>query len=580
MIRRLILGRYLLIFLFIPLFLASFFTNFNRVAIAKPNSAKILLQKAEACTKKLYQSKAKKKYRHNWERCIKRYEKTYKTFPGTDEAAQAMFAAGKLWTNLYGYSGKNSDIDRAVSLYRALVEKYKTHRLTDDAQYRLGWIFYTYKKDPKQAYVEFLKVEIKFPKGDAQVKASKMMDRLELLLGKKRLAKGSVKEIKDEKKKLILVKDIRHWSTPTYTRVVLDLDNPVKYKEHLLKKDPELRKPRRLFVDLKNSCISREIESPILIKDGLLRRARAAQYDKNTVRVVLDIDNMKEYRIFHLYDPFRIVVDVQGEERKLEPVKTVIAKKPQKRKKETKKGKKEEISLAKQLGLGVRRIVIDAGHGGKDPGAIGRNGLREKDVVLKLANLVAERVRKDLDCQAILTRRSDVFLPLEKRTAIANIKRADLFISLHVNAHKKSKFQGLETYILNIALDEDSMNVAARENATSTKNISDLQMIINDLMLNTKINESSRLAEFVHRGLVKELRKGYKIVKSRGVRQAPFYVLIGAEMPAILVEVGYITNSTENRRLRSKNYLKRAASGIVKGIDSYIKDMELSYKGG
>ncbi len=173
-----------------------------------------------------------------------------------------------------------------------------------------------------------------------------------------------------------------------------------------------------------------------------------------------------------------------------------------------------------------------------------------------------------------------MFLPLEKRTAIANMKKADLLISLHANAHKDTRCQGLETYILNIALDEDSMNVAARENATSTKNISDLQMILNDLMLNTKINESDRLAKFVHKGLVNELQKRYKTVKNRGVRQAPFYVLIGAEMPAILVEVGYITNSIENRRLRSSSYLNRVASGIVKGIDSYIRDMGLTYKGG
>ena len=579
MIRRLLLEKRVLLFLFLPLFLALFFNAFHEVAMAKPNSAKILLHKAEVCAQQLYQSKAKKKYRHNWERCIKGYEKTYKAFPRTDEAAQALFAACKLWTHLYGYSGRNSDIDTAVSLYRVMVEKYKTHRLADDAQYRLGLIFYTQKKDPKQAYIELLKVEIKFPNGDLKAKASKMMDKLERLLGKKRLVQGKVREAKSKKNKLIVVKDIRHWSTPTYTRVVVDLEEAVKYKKHLLKKDLDLRKPRRLFVDLQNSCISKDIESSILIKDGLLRRARAAQHDKKTVRVVLDIDSMGGYRIFHLYDPFRIVVDVQGKERKVKPIKTVVVQRSQKEKVK-KEGKKEGISLAKQLGLGVKKIVIDAGHGGKDPGAIGRNGLREKDVVLKLANLVAERVRADLHCKVILTRRSDVFLPLEKRTAIANMKGADLFISLHANAHKNRKLQGLETYILNIALDEESMNVAARENATSTKNISDLQMILNDLMLNTKINESNRLAKFVHNGLVKELRKKYTIVKNRGVRQAPFYVLIGAEMPAILVEVGYITNTIENRRLKSVSYLKRAASGIVKGIDLYIKDMEVAYKGG
>jgi N-acetylmuramoyl-L-alanine amidase len=579
MIRRLLFEKHVLIFIVLPLFIALSFSAFCQVAVGKPNSAKILLRNAEVCTKKLYQSKAKKKYRHNWERCIKRYEKTYKKYPGTDEAVQALFAAGKLWTNLYGYSGRNSDIDAGVSLYREMVEKYKAHRLADDAQYRLGLIFYKYKKDPKQAYVEFLKVEIKFPKGDAKVKASQMMDKLERLLGKKRLAQVSVKQTKSKINKLIMVKDIRHWSTPTYTRVVVDLENPVKYQKYLLEKDPDLRKPRRLFVDLQNSCISKEIESSILIKDGLLRRARAAQHDKKTVRVVLDIDNMEGYRIFHLYDPFRIVVDVQGKEQEVKPIKTVVAQSSQ-NEKATKEGKKEGISLAKQLGLGVKKIVIDAGHGGKDPGAIGRNGLREKDVVLKLANLVAERVKQELHCQVVLTRRSDVFLPLEKRTAIANMKGADLFISLHANAHKNRKLQGLETYILNIALDEESMNVAARENATSTKNISDLQMILNDLMLNTKINESSRLAKFVHNGLVNELREKYKIVKNRGVRQAPFYVLIGAEMPAILVEIGYITNTVENRRLKSVSYLRSAASGIVKGINLYIKDMELAYKGG
>jgi len=575
MIHRSTFIRYVLISLLLSLFLITFFTSFNQAAVKSSNSARVLLKKAKECKKGLSRSAAKRRYRHNWERCIRRYERVYKAFPGTDEAAQAMFAAGGLWTNLYGYSSRSSDIDKAVSLYRELVKRYKTHSLADDAQYRLGEIFYKYKKDPMQAYVEFLKVEVKFPNGDARVRASKMMAKLERVLGKKRLAK----EQKAKKRKLILVKDIRHWSTPTYTRVVIDLESPAKYKKHLLRKDPSLRKPRRLFVDLQDTWIGKDIESPISIKDGLLRGARVAQYNKNTVRVVLDIDNMEGYKIFHLYDPFRIVVDVQGKDRRLEPRKKVVAKRPPKRK-EIKKDKQKDISLAKQLGLGVKRIIIDPGHGGRDPGAIGRDGLKEKDVMLKLAHLVADKVRRELKCQAILTRGSDIFLPLEKRTAIANIKKADLFISLHLNAHKYRKVQGVETYFLNIALDEDAMNLAARENATSRKNISDLQMILNDLMLNTKINESSRLAGFVQKGLVGELRKGYKRIRSRGVRQAPFYVLIGAEMPAILVELGYITNAVENRRLKGGAYLKRAASGIVKGIGSYIKDMESAYKGG
>jgi N-acetylmuramoyl-L-alanine amidase len=566
---------------FLISFLILFHTSSSQAASS--NSAKSLLKTAQQCKEKLYRSSSNKKYRHNWEKCLKAYETVYQKFPDTDEAVHAMFAAGQLWADLSGYSSRDSDLDKAVSTYRELVSKYNSHYLADDAQYKLGEIFHQKKKDPKQAYVEFLKVEIKFPNGDSRKKASEMLQELEGVLGKKNLKEEEVKKADDKEKGLIIVKNIRHWSTPTYTRVVIDLENRVKYKEHLLKKDPDLKKPRRLYVDLENAWISKGIESSIPIKDDLLRGARAGQYDKTTVRVVLDIDNMEGYKIFHLYDPFRIVVDVQGKkDGELRPQKEVVAKKPGKEDKKItiKDTKQQKVSLAKQLGLGVNRIVIDAGHGGKDPGAVGKNGLKEKDTVLKAANLLAKKIREELGCEAVLTRGNDTFLELERRTAIANVKKADLFISLHVNAHRYSKVQGLETYFLNIALDEDSMNLAARENATSKKNISDLQVILNDLMLNTKINESSRLAKFVHNGMVEELRKTYGNVKSRGVKQAPFYVLIGADMPSILVEIGYITNSVENKRLSSESYLDRVASGIVKGIDSYIKDMEAAYKGG
>ena len=563
----------------LSLVVSLLFVSFPQELYASSNSARVYLEKARACKEKLYGSAAKKKYRHNWERCIRSHERVYKGFPSTDEAVYAMLGAGELWTYLYRYSSKESDIDTAISLYRELVKHHQEHRLADDAQYRLGEIFYKYKKDPMQAYVEFLKVEVKFPNGDMRARATKMMNELERVLGKRLVAEEQRKRETAEKKQLILVKDIRHWSTPSYTRVVVDLGSEVIYRKHLLKRDRSLRKPRRLFVDLLNARISKDIESSIPIKDGLLRRARAGQYDKRTVRVVLDIDNMEGYKIFHLYDPFRIVVDVRGEERLSKPGKQIVVQKAPDQPKQSKKDEKG-ISLAKQLGLGVKRIIIDAGHGGKDPGALGKNGIREKDVMLRLAKILAGRVRDDLKCEAILTRTSDTFLPLEDRTAIANTKKGDLFISLHTNAHRDRRVNGIETYILNIALDEDAMNLAARENATSTKNIGDLQMILNDLMLNTKINESGRLAQFVHKGLMKELRKGYKRVNSRGVRQAPFYVLIGAEMPAVLVEVGYITNKIENGRLCSPAYLNRTADGIVKGIGSYIKDMELTYKGG
>jgi N-acetylmuramoyl-L-alanine amidase len=243
-------------------------------------------------------------------------------------------------------------------------------------------------------------------------------------------------------------------------------------------------------------------------------------------------------------------------------------------------GPDESVSLARQLGLNVRRIVIDPGHGGKDPGCFHKGGIKEKNIVLKLAKILAKKVEERLHCEAVLTRTRDVFLPLEKRTAFANVKKADLFVSLHINAHKQANVYGLETYFLNIATDERAVMVAARENATSEKNLSDLQAILNDLMLNTKISESSRLAHEVQKGIIGKVRKRYKSVKDLGVKQAPFYVLIGAEMPAVLVETGFITNPRERKRLLSDSYLNSLADGIVSGIEGYVEGIDRIYLGG
>ena len=229
----------------------------------------------------------------------------------------------------------------------------------------------------------------------------------------------------------------------------------------------------------------------------------------------------------------------------------------------------KNLSLARQLGLSVRRVVIDPGHGGKDPGCFSRGGAKEKDIVLNLAKILAKKLEQQLGLEAILTRNRDVFLSLEKRTAFANVKKADLFVSLHINAHKLRNVHGLETYFLNMATDERAVMVAARENATSEKHISDLQKILNDLMLNTKINESSRLAHEVQKGMVSRIKKRYKKVKSLGVKQAPFYVLIGAEMPAVLVEIAFISNPDEERRLRDPDFKERLATALFDSIKRY-----------
>jgi len=540
-----------------------------------------LLTRADQCRKALYESSKKRKYRHNWLKCIRRYEKVCKVYPKSDQAVWARYHSANLYAVLYRYSGKSKDLNKALTLYRSLADKHKDHCLADDAQYKIGEIFYKVRKDPAQAYVEFLKVEVNFPSGDMRPKAKQMLNKLAVSLRKKNEKKGRG-SASLSKSKRVPVKDIRYWSTPNYTRVVIDVQGPVKYEHHLLKADPDHKKPRRLYLDLKNARVPKSIDSVVPIKDDLLRMARAAQYTKNTVRVVLDIEKIGGYSVFHLYDPFRIVVDVRRFKKGETRIRPELASKKRDVRKGIRKEKKpaKAVSLARQLGLNVKRIVIDPGHGGKDPGCWIGKRYKEKDITLRIAKLLAEKLRKKIGCEVFLTRDKDTFLSLERRTAIANMKKADLFISLHVNAHRDRRIHGLETYFLNMATDERAVMVAARENATSEKSISDLQTILNDLMLNTKITESSRLAHQVQDGMAGKVKKKYKGIKSLGVKQAPFYVLIGAQMPAILVEVGFLTNSRERKRLLSTKYQERVAEGIYAGISSYIHSIDQAYQGG
>ncbi len=534
-----------------------------------------LLKNADQCRMSLYRSAKKKKYRHNWLACIRRYEKVAKRYPKSDQAAWALYHSARIYTSLYSYARRSGDLDEAVGFYRRVADKYKSHRLADDAQFRIGEIYYKYKKDLPQAYVEFLKVDIRFPSGDMRPRARKMLDELAVTLGK-RDEKKALKKNGPSKHGSVAVKDIRHWSTPNYTRVVFDLEYPVKYVHHLLRADPGKKMPRRLYLDLKHARVTPKIERHLVIKDGLLQGARAAQHTKETVRMVLDMESIGGYKVFHLHDPFRIVVDVRrndkpGAEKKSKPaLKTRPVRKGFRKAEEPEK----TASIAKQLGLNVRRIVIDPGHGGKDPGCNLRGGVKEKKIVLSIARLLAKKIREKIGCEVVLTRNKDTFISLEQRTAIANMKKADLFVSLHINAHKNRNIWGLETYFLNMATDKRAVMVAARENATSEKNISDLQTILNDLMLNTKIHESSRLAHEVQKGMVSRIKKTYKKARSLGVKQAPFYVLIGAQMPAILVETGFLTNPTERKRLMSRKYQDNVAEGICTGISSYIKSID------
>jgi N-acetylmuramoyl-L-alanine amidase len=230
-------------------------------------------------------------------------------------------------------------------------------------------------------------------------------------------------------------------------------------------------------------------------------------------------------------------------------------------------------SLARQLGLGARRIVIDPGHGGHDPGTIGRRGLQEKDLVLDVASRLERMLRSDLGAEVVMTRATDIFIPLEERTAIANSRNADLFLSIHANSSRNLRARGIETYILNFAADPHAEEVAARENAISAATLKDLQGLVKAITLNNKIDESRDFASSIHESLVSRVRASHSEIQDRGVRTAPFYVLIGANMPSVLAEISFVSNPEDERLLRTTDHRDKIARSLFEGVKAYLEGL-------
>lgn len=369
-----------------------------------------------------------------------------------------------------------------------------------------------------------------------------------------------------------LLTGLHSWSNPDYTRVAVTLDREVKYTYHRLKQAHAQGLPARIYLDFKGARIGPGVKD-FPIGDGLLKMARVGQFRPDVVRVVLDIENIRECKIFPLSNPFRVIIDVKGEQKaqisRMDD--SISAAEPEsrpERQPEEKKGTALRPKVPK-----VRRIVIDPGHGGNDPGAVGPDGVKEKDVVLAIGLKLAHKIKEETGIEAVMTRSTDVFIPLEERTAIANKVNADLFVSIHANAALNKAVSGIETYYLNLAKTDKAARVAARENNISLAKVSLLQTILFDLMANHKINDSARMAEEVQKALHARVVKKYQGTRNLGVKQGPFYVLVGATMPSILVETAFISNEHEEELLTDRDFQDTASTGILDGIRNYIKTL-------
>jgi N-acetylmuramoyl-L-alanine amidase len=228
-----------------------------------------------------------------------------------------------------------------------------------------------------------------------------------------------------------------------------------------------------------------------------------------------------------------------------------------------------ETSLVRALGLKINRIVIDAGHGGHDSGTLGVDGIQEKDVVLDVALRLGKMLHDRLGAEIIYTRSDDTFIPLETRTAIANKAQADLFLSIHANSSPDATARGVETYYLNFTSDPTALDVAARENAVGGASIHQLSDLVKKIALKDKIAESREFAADVEGSLFGGLTKGNAGLKDRGVKKAPFVVLIGANMPSILAEISFVTNAQDAGQLRQPEYRQRVAESLYAGVARY-----------
>jgi N-acetylmuramoyl-L-alanine amidase len=557
--------------------------------VAFAESADQAYQKARDAYYSLQNSSRKQMYREQWERVYSQFESVYERFPKSKRGSDALYMCGKTTAGLYAISRIKPDAERAVDLYVKMAEIYPQSSLADDALIHAGKLLEEALADKKRAYLIYHRQVNTLPPGDMLGKAKARLSALAKYAPppEKPAAKEIAQKAKQSSPKPVgatvapagggKLTSVRYWSNPGYTRIVLDVSRETQFSTHYLVPEPDKGIPPRLYVDIDKTVLDVSMSESTIVDDGLLRRIRTGLPQSDTTRVVLDLDSIGDYKVFPLSDPWRIVIDIAGEKApELKRRETTISALPESGSdaiaKVLRDAPKDQPPLhipkapAKTT---LRRIVVDAGHGGKDPGAIGPSGVYEKTVTLKLAKALSKELTRQIGCEVVLTRSGDIYLPLEERTAIANKVGADLFISLHANANKNRKAYGIETYYLNFSKNDKAAAVAARENGTSLKQVSDLELILFDLMANAKINESSRLATEIQESLVQRISKKYSNVRDLGVRQGPFYVLLGATMPSVLVETAFISNPREEKRLTSSAFQKSAAEAIARAIKNY-----------
>ena len=666
-----------------------------------------------AAAQRLHQSlearPAQQLTRADYERVINAYRVVYFEAPSSTRADPSVVAIAQLKEEM-GRRFEDDDILRsAIEQYQFLRRQYPGSKARFGALFRIGEIYQDDLNDKTHADQIFREFLHRYPRNQFAEQARKALaEPVEKANLKTALKKPAAPESKDtddaeddqtndndadkdasvradaQPRKPVLVTGIRHWSTPDYSRIAVDLDGGVKFESQ------RIDGPDRIFFDLLNARLDPQLLARSFdVDDSFLKKIRISQFQPGRTRVVLEVNDVSDFQASLKSDPPRLVIDVRnkdvrnkpnavspkeeapsastaegtgaqatiantatGAKSKAAPIdpcqnansdsETCVAAGEEKPAKKTvvvggsglektivdaddddtpaaktvaklgppeikpvrkaapavaptelaagKKAKRPALSddvvvreaqptasgdrsLTRALGLKIGKIVIDPGHGGHDTGTIGPKGLQEKDLVLDVSRRLGKLLTTRLGSEVVYTRSDDTFIPLETRTAIANQESADLFVSVHANSSHDPDARGVETYYLNFTSSPDALEVAARENAVSDKTIHELQDLVKKIALKEKIEESQEFAGDVESSLHEGLAVKNPGLRNRGVKKAPFIVLIGANMPSILAEISFVSNPSDERKLRTPDYRQRIAESLYRGIAKYVSGL-------
>jgi N-acetylmuramoyl-L-alanine amidase len=362
-------------------------------------------------------------------------------------------------------------------------------------------------------------------------------------------------------------------STGNDSQVVVMLDDAVQYES------ARLSFPDRIYFDLHNARLAQTVaQKTVPVETGLLKWVRAAQNNEDVVRLVLDADGAKDFSASLLPDPFRLVIDVHAQSSPDSKNKLNSSVTPQDSFNAAaipNPWHGGHYSLTRELGLKINRIAIDPGHGGYDTGTMGPHGLLEKDLCLDVALRLGQLLEQNIPgTQVIYTRKDDRHIPLEERTAIANGANADLFISIHANSSDSRGTRGVETYYVSLATSQESRDLVTRENALAESSLHDLPGLLKKITRNEKLVESRQLATDIQNSLSRRLQLVSRQETNRGVKQAPFIVLTGANMPAVLSEISFVSNASDETLLLEGSQRQRVAEGLYRGLAAYLDSLQ------